>query len=252
MARPLAGSVAPAAPYLTPAFWRDISGHDKPSPRDRFLFLTIHEFGQKGPGSFSHIKVAKDLGYTSAMINHYFGSRNGLIAEAASTVYAQYVEAMRQGVADAPANPDDRFRAWLKTQIEFANDRPGWALVHNYPNLALENPLDFETKFRDEMTQGFEINLGRLAQLILDVWSGRVSAVEITRDSFDKTVYLSNRWLTDLTASVAMSTLGAAVWSAGSHAPSSATAEAMALREHVITGHIENVLTFVKSQRPRV
>ena len=247
MARPRLDSPPPGSSHLDDEFWIRLCGTANPSTRDRFLYLTIEEFGKLGPGRFSHVHVVQELGYTMAMINHYFGSRSGLISEAAAVVYDMYVESVRRGVMEAQRNPADRLRAWLRAQIQFAFDRPGWAVVHNYPELALENPVEFESEYRERMTQGFEVNLGRLAQLILDVKAGRVSENEMTPQNFDRAAYMANHKLVELTASIAMSTLGAAVWGAGSHAPSRATKEAVALRDHVIAQHIETVVRTVET-----
>jgi AcrR family transcriptional regulator len=219
-----------------------LCGQEHPGVRDQFLHLTIHEFGRLGPGRFSPVTLTRDLGYTTAMINHYFGSRRGLIAEAAFEVYQQYLSQMRNGVAEAESTPVARLRAWMSAQIAFAFALPGWAVVLNYPNLSLEDPVEFDEKFRDRMTAGFELNMGRLAQLILDVESGNVAAEEVTAENFDRAGYLANQRLVELTASVAMSTLGAAVWGAGSHAPSRDTEEAQRLRGYVINQHIEHVI----------
>lgn len=245
MARPRLDATPPGAPHLDDAFWIRVCGESNPSTRDRFLYLTIEEFGRLGPGQFSHVKVARQLGYTMAMINHYFGSRAGLISEAAATVYDAYVVAMQLGVREANPTPDSRLAAWMRTQVEFALARPGWAVVHNYPDLALENPVEFEERFRSRMTQGFELNLGLLARLILDVKRGVITEGELTAETFDREGYLSNQKLVELVASIAMSTLGAAVWSAGAHAPSRATQEALDLRDHVVAQHIAGIVARV-------
>lgn len=248
MARPQAGKTPRVAESLDETFWRGICGIAQPSTREKFLYLTIEEFGTLGPGQFRHKEVVDKLGYTMAMINHYFGSRGGLIAEAASMVYDLYVAGMGRAVAAAPRTPTERLRAWMTTQVHFALERPGWMVVLNYPDLALENPVEFNEVFRARMTRGFELNLCRLAQLILDLKSGNVSEVELTDDNFDRARYLGNQRLVELTASVAMSTLGSAVWGTGSHAPSRSTTEALDLQEHVIATHHSNVIRFIEGE----
>ena len=248
MARPRSGTTPRVAEELDETFWQAICGIAQPSTREKFLYLTIDEFGTLGPGRFRHKDVVARLGYTMAMVNHYFGSRAGLIAEAASMVYDLYVDAMARGVAEAPKDPKERLRAWMATQVHFALERPGWMVVLNYPDLALENPVEFNELFRARMTLGFELNLCRLAQLILDVQAGSVTDVELTEDNFDRARYLGNPRLVELTASVAMSTLGSAVWGAGSHAPSRSTAEALALRDHVIANHHSNIIKFLECE----
>lgn len=248
MARPRSGTTPRVAEELDASFWHAICGVAEPSTREKFLYLTIEEFANLGPGRFKHKEVVNKLGYTMAMVNHYFGSRAGLISEAASTVYDLYVAAMARGVSEAPRDPKERLRAWMTTQVHFALERPGWMVVLNYPDLALENPVEFNELFRARMTLGFELNLCRLAQLILDLKSGNVSDIELTEDNFDRARYLGNPRLVELTASVAMSTLGSAVWGAGSHAPSRSTAEALALRDHVIAIHHGNVIRFLEGE----
>ncbi len=248
MARPRSGTSPRVAEDLDASFWRSICGIASPTTREKFLYLTIEEFGTLGPGRFKHKDVVTRLGYTMAMVNHYFGSRGGLIAEAASTVYDLYVDAMARGVAEAPNDPKERLRAWMTTQVQFALERPGWMVVLNYPELALENPVEFNELFRARMTLGFELNLCRLAQLILDVKTDSVTDVELTEDNFDRARYLGDPRLVELTASVAMSTLGSAVWGAGSHAPSRSTAEALALRDHVMATHLSNVIRFIEGE----
>jgi len=223
---------------LDEKFWMSVCGQPTPSTRDKFLYLTIHEFSRLGPGRFSHAKVAGRLDVTVAMVNHYFGSRNGLISEAAFTVYSRYVDEMARAVAAAPRDPVARLRAWIETQIVYAVSVTGWSAVLNYPSVALEDVLEFEQTFRAAMTAKFNLNISRLAQLILDVKSNTVSAVELTEENLDINNYLSNRQLVALGSSISMSTLGAAVWAAGSHAPSVESPEARAVGDFVLDEHV--------------
>ena len=217
------------------------------SPRQQFLEQTIDEFARVGPGRFNPGKIARDLGVTVAMINHYFGSRYGLISEAAYLVYARYIDEMFSAITNAPRNPEDRLRAWIATQIAVARRVGGWGIVLNYPNLALKESLTFDSNFRTLMTAKFEVNLARLAQLILDVKAGSVSPNEITDENADFARFLSNPALVSLGSSIAMSTLGAAVWMAGSHAPSAESAEAHQRAEFAVQAHIEHLVQQVKS-----
>jgi AcrR family transcriptional regulator len=219
----------------------------EPTIREGFLERTIVEFGQAGPGAFNPGKIARELGVTVAMINHYFGSRYGLIAEAAYVVYARYIDEMFEAIINAPRVPEERLRAWIQTQIAVARRVGAWGMVLNYPTLALKESLAFDPKYRTLMSAKFEVNLGRLAQLILDVKSGLVSPTEITEDSDDFREFLSNPTLVALGSSIAMSTLGAAVWMAGSHAPSADSEDAPQRAEFIVQQHIEQLVQHVKN-----
>ena len=217
------------------------------SIREQFVERTIVEFGQVGPGAFNPGKIARDLGVTVAMINHYFGSRYGLIAEAAYVVYARYIDEMFEAITKAPRVPEERLRAWIQTQIAVARRVGAWGMVLNYPTLALKESLALDSKYRTLMSAKFEVNLGRLAQLILDVQSGSVSPTEMTEDSDDFTEFLSNPTLVALGSSIAMSTLGAAVWMAGSHAPSADSEDAHQRAEFVVQAHIDHLIQQVRN-----
>ena len=215
--------------------------------REQFLERTIVEFGQAGPGAFNPGKIARDLGVTVAMINHYFGSRYGLISEAAYVIYARYIDEMFEAVTKAPRVPEERLRAWIQTQIAVARRVGAWGMVLNYPTLALKESLALDPKYRLLMSKKFEVNLARLAQLILDVKSGSVSPTEISEDSDDFRGFLSNPTLVALGSSIAMSTLGAAVWMAGSHAPSADSGDAHQRAEFIVQAHIDHLIHQVKN-----
>lgn len=218
--------------------------------REQFLERTIVEFGQAGPGAFNPGKIARDLGVTVAMINHYFGSRYGLISEAAYVVYARYIDEMFEAVTKAPRVPEERLRAWIQTQIAVARRVGAWGMVLNYPTLALKESLALDPKYRLLMSKKFEVNLARLAQLILDVKSGSVSPTEISENSDDFREFLSNPTLVALGSSIAMSTLGAAVWMAGSHAPSADSEDAHQRAEFIVQAHIDHLIHQVKNYDP--
>ncbi len=232
---------------LGPEFWRDLCGDPSPTSRDKFLFLTIDEFGRVGPGGFSHASIARRLGVTVAMINHYFGSRNGLISEAAYLVYCKYMDAMSLAVEEAPRDPESRLRAWITTQISFAVSVAGWAVVLNYPTLALEDPVEFTVLFRKRITAKFNANMARLSQLVSDVQSGTVSPMHIDEDNLDVATYMTDMKLVTLSSTIAMSTLGAAVWAAGSHAPSAESDEAKQLGDMVLAQHANYLVELVKT-----
>jgi AcrR family transcriptional regulator len=240
------GGVMTADPTLTPEFWLALCGEANPSSRDKFLYLTIDEFSRLGPGAFSHASIARRLGVTVAMINHYFGSRNGLISEGAYTVYSAYIDALGAAVRDAPREPVARLRAWITTQISYCVSVAGWQSVLNYPTLTLENPLEFAATFRERISEKFNINMARLGQLILDVKSGEVYPQEIDESNVDVARYMSDLKLVSLSTCVGMATMGAAVWAAGSHSPSAESPEAKQIGDFALAEHVNHLIRLVQ------
>jgi AcrR family transcriptional regulator len=219
------------------------------SVRNQFLERTIVEFGRSGPGAFNPGKLARELGVTVAMINHYFGSRFGLISEAAYVVYERYIDEMFEAITNSPRVPEERLRAWIRTQIAVARRVGAWGMVLNYPTLALKESLALDPKYRTLMSAKFEVNLARLAQLIVDVKTGSVSPSEITEESGDLKKFLANSKVVALGSSIAMSTLGAAVWMAGSHAPSADSDDAHQRADFIVQEHIEQLVQQVKNYK---
>ena len=232
---------------LDDAFWLSVCGTSSPSTREKFLRLTIHEFARLGPARFSHAHIARRLGVTVAMVNHYFGSRAGLITEASFTVYSDYISEMARAVAQAERMPEARLRAWIETQIMFAVSVPGWSLVLNYPEVALESVVEFESDFRSRMSEMFTLNVCRLAQLVLDVQRNEVFAHELTAENVDVARYMSDRELVALGSSISLATLGAAVWATGSHAPSADSMEVKALGDFALEAHVDLLIRLARA-----
>jgi len=223
------------------------SSHNAKSIREQFLERTINDFARTGPGKFNPGKIARDLGVSVAMINHYFASRYGLVSEAAYIVYSRYIDEMFDAVTRSPRVPEDRLRAWIRTQIAVSNRVGGWGVVLNYPTLSLKEPLVFEDKFRELKLAKFELNLARLAQLIVDINTGSVSPDEITEENVDPQKFLSNPKLIAVAASIGMSTLGSAVWVSGSHSPSADSEDSRKYAEFAIASHVEFLIQLAKS-----
>lgn len=223
------------------------SSNDVKSMREQFLERTIEEFARTGPGQFNPGKIARDLGVSVAMINHYFASRYGMVSEAAYIVYSRYIDEMFAAVTSAPRVPEDRLRAWIRTQITVSNRVGGWGVVLNYPTFSLKEPLSFDSRYRELKLAKFELNLARLAQLIIDVNSGTVSPDEITEENFDMAKFLSNPKLIAITSSIGMSTLGSAVWLSGSHSPSADSEDARKYADFAIASHVEVLVQLAKS-----
>jgi AcrR family transcriptional regulator len=223
------------------------SSHDVKSIRDQFLERTIEEFARTGPGKFNPGKIARDLGVSVAMINHYFASRYGMVSEAAYIVYSRYIDELFEAVTSAPRVPEDRLRAWIRAQIAVSNRVGGWGVVLNYPTFSFKEPLTFDANYRELKLKKFELNLARLAQLIIDVNNGTVAPDEITEENFDPKVFLSNPKLIAIASSIGMSTLGSAVWLSGSHSPSADSEDARTYAEFAIDSHVEFLIQLAKS-----
>lgn len=227
---------------LTDAYWLTWGDDPQPPMRLKILYLTFEEVAKVGPGAFNVASVCDRLGVTYPMVNHYFGNRDGLLAEGAYLLYQRYIAALWDAVAAAPLDPVERLRAWMWAQVNWTRQMAGWGAVLNYPAASLNVSMIMERTFRQDMQQAFEYNIARLAILVSDVRAGSVSRPTITPGDIDKATLLSDQKLITLTSSVAFSTLGVSVWNAGQHFPSSKIPELADYQTSMIEGHIDHVI----------
>jgi len=232
---------------LTDEHWLTFGSQPQPSMRLKILYVTFEEVAKSGPTSFNVASVCDRLGITYPMVNHYFGSRDALIAEAAHMMFDRYIDRLWDAVEAAPRNPKDRLTAWMVAEIDETREMGGWGSVLNYPLGAKDVSELIDSSFGKEMTEGFELNLARLGQLILDVRSGTVSGIILLHSRLPRTDLLFNPILQSLVPTLAWSTLGASVWFAGQHLPSRKVPELASMVHILIDNHVKRMIEFVES-----
>ncbi len=157
-------------------FWVILGLGERPSTREQLIALTMLEVAKVGPAAFNTRTVCAELGLTHPLIQHHFGSRDGLIAEAAHVTYRRYVTQMRACVAAAPPVPVERLRTALRAGVRFAIEMRGWGAVLNYYTFFSDAVADIaETHFLADHAALHEQQLHLLAQLLLDVWDDRIT-----------------------------------------------------------------------------
>ena len=212
------------------------------SMRDKIIMVTIDDVGRVGSTSFNAKFVCEALGIAPSLINHHFGSRDELLAEATITCYSNYVKLLWESVEIAPADPKSRLRAWIEASIDWTSQMSGWGPILNYPTSSLEITKIIDEKYRIEMTKWSELNLARLVILVGDVKRNRVSNVDFTLGEIPKLKLIKDPRLVTLTASIGWSTLGIAVWKAGRHLPSGSIKEVGLLERQMVKSHIDRLI----------
>jgi len=221
-------------------YWLKYGSDPQPSMRLKILYVTFDEIAEAGPGSFNVSSVCDRLGITYPMVNHYFGGRDSLIAEAAHMIYARYVDRLWAAVQAAPRDARERLRAWILAQIHETKDLGGWGAILNYPLAAKEVSAEISANFGKEMARGFELNLARLAMLILDIRRGKISDSDFTNAGVPRAQMLADPELQALLPLVGWSVIGASVWMAGRHLPASGVIEE--LEAFDINNSVESLL----------
>ena len=229
------------------AFWLNFGDNPEPSVRQNMVYLTVREVAMVGPGSFNTMGVCDALDLTYPMVNHYFGNRDGLIAEAGFVVYELYISRLWENVEAAKADPESRLRAWMNSHVRLNVELNGWGAVLNYPHFSQTIFRISEEKFGQRKAALFELNVTRLAQLIRDFRAGSVTKVDYTVDNYPRAELMADQKIVELTGTISLSLLGLSVWKSGGHSPSSGIAELEKMKDAVAKAHIDNMLMLAKS-----
>jgi AcrR family transcriptional regulator len=232
---------------LTDEHWLRFGDDPQPPMRLKILYVTFDEIAKSGPISFNVASVCDRLGITYPMVNHYFGGRDGLVAEAAHMVYDRYVDNLWKAVNQAPKNPLDRLGAWIRAEIAETQEMGGWGAVLNYPQAAKDVTHHISHSFGEAMTESFELNLARLGSLVRDIRQGSVSDARLERGKVPRAELLMDPELQALVPTVSWATLGVSVWMAGQHLPSRSIPEIRPMLGKLIDNHIGLMITMIES-----
>jgi AcrR family transcriptional regulator len=235
-------------PLLTDDFWLEFGDDPQPPMRLKILYVTFGEVARSGPGAFNVADVCDRLGITYPMVNHYFGGRDGLLAEGASMVYRKYIESLWKAVQAAPRNPEARLKAWTKEQISQTVAIGGWGPILNYPLAAREVTNEIRAKFQQPMNRLFELNLARLAMMANDIRRGIVTDVDFTEENYPRADMLNDPFLIRVLPTVAWSTFGLSVWLGGQHAPARNIKEISMMLDGLVENHLESVNYLIKNR----
>lgn len=215
MGRPAKGTRPIVDSSLTPEFWRELMGEPEPSQRDQFLWLTIYLVRKMGLAQFKVSQVAKMLGYSVAMVNHLFGSRDGLIEECAQMVHRAYAQKVIDTTESAPRSPRARLEAYIRSRYDEGRRLGGWSQVLNYPFYSFESPEIAYARVGSSFNDSFGRNLLYLTQLVLDFRSGSIAETPLSRDEFPNNVLASDDVAFLHAVTIATTTSGAVMWMAG-------------------------------------
>lgn len=228
-------------------FWLNFGANPEPSIRHKMIYLTIREVALVGPGSFNTMGVCDALDITYPMVNHYFGNRDGLLAEAGFVTYEVYVSRIWQNVQAAKPDPEARLKTWMEAHIQLNSEIRGWGSILNYSPFSQTVFQIMEEKFGDQRRQIFELNISRLAQLIKDYRENRLTNVDFGLEDYPKAELMKDKKLVELTSTISWSTLGVAVWKSGGHLPSAGVEDLKQLGDGLVQAHLQNMLNLVRA-----
>lgn len=190
------------------------------STRDLIILASIDQMTETGPVDFNSGAVCDLLNLKHPMINYYFGSRDGLIAEASIWAYRGWSEKVMTATRNAPKNAEKRLRAYLEACLEWAENMRAVTVLSQYPVLSKAVKDLIDDGYSVELQKDFEYHLVFLATLILDMRSGKNSDLDFDKTNYPKGKYtLSHPRELLEAASIAWASHGIMMWRSGSHIP---------------------------------
>lgn len=217
--------------------------------RELLLKAAIARIATHGTTDANARDVCSDAGVTFAMVNYNFGSWNGLIAEAASIVYVDYVEGLWKQVQIADYDPEARLRAYLGAQLAWAQRMPGWGAVFNYPFSARKATEILREKFGHITSGYFQLNLARLEQLTIDVRENKVTAFDYTPENFPKEELLADRLGAARSTMVGWTSLGMGVWASRGNTLETQLPEIKELQAFLFDFALEQSIADIRSDK---
>jgi AcrR family transcriptional regulator len=207
---------------------------------------------EAGPVDFNSGNICDLLDLKHPMVNYYFGSRDGLIAEA--TVYAHrgWSDKLLDAVRKAPKNAEKRLRAYIAAELEWSENMKAMSLLVQYPLMSEHVRKIIDKGYALEMRTDFEYHLSMLTTLIIELRSGKNSALNFDKTNFIRAEYVPTNPKEVLAAtSFAWSVHGLSTWRSGYHSASSKIRKEFATRlteKITIDSHIDNVIAAARGK----
>jgi AcrR family transcriptional regulator len=129
------------------------------STRDLIILTSIDQMIETGPVDFNSGTVCDQLNLKHPMINYYFGSRDGLIAEASMWAYRGWSHKVMTAARNAPKNPEKRLRAYLDASLEWAKNMQAMTVLSQYPVLSKTVKTMIDDGYSVELQNDFEYHL---------------------------------------------------------------------------------------------
>lgn len=216
------------------------------------ILLAIEELIISGPGDFNATVVCDRLGIAYPMINHNFGDRDGLIAEAIMAAHDAWSRSVERTFKSAPADPKKRLRAFIENEISWAITMQGMGVLMHYPAISTRVSGIVRENFSARMQRNFEFHLAFITVTVSDIRAKKSSAFEFSLDNYPrKELVLKNPAAFAAATSISWATHGLAMWSGGDHVATSGLARdklEQLTAGVVMNQHIKNIIAIAEGK----
>ncbi len=182
--------------------------------RDQLLVGAVRHLAVAGTTEFSVAALCVELGQPPSIVNYYFDSREGLIQEAVTVAYEQYVDLQMQAVDGACGDAEEALTAWVLAQIDWTVRHPGIASILNFSRVSDPFALNVNATLKVRLEEAATRNLRLIGTIVADLQGVTHEPGLIERSEIEQLPRV-----VAAAAMVAWLTLGHATWRAGQHIP---------------------------------
>jgi AcrR family transcriptional regulator len=179
------------------------------------------------------------------MINYYFGSWDGLLAEAVFYAYDEWYRTQRAALARPAKSPRERFRRVIEDEIDRGRRLGGVLPLSAYPVLSETVSELLDNDPRQKVQRITEWSVLATAQLIRDLRTGTMTPIEFTTENMSRVKMMASMPKELFAAASAQwSISGMVLWaSSGTHAGRGVADLPQAFSENLaMKAHIERLL----------
>lgn len=226
--------------------WLRFGNTATPTTRQKILALTIEEVVRCGAADFKTTVVCDRLGVGYSLVNHYFGTKERLIAEASALTYRKAVLAAHDRIVSAPQDAEKRFRAFIHGEVEWYATFSAWAVLVTYPIWSSLSRDVIGEKYGAELGRYFEFSLAMLDTLVADLRNNTLSSFDFDVDTYPKPALAFGTDIALDTVSVIWSVHGLALWSSTNQIGALTSSHPSLLNPEAITHHIDLIVQRAK------
>lgn len=239
------------APALDAEYWKHYSSEANPGIRDKLIFLTMGEISRRGILDVNGGAICEMLEVKPPMINYYFGSFDGLLAEAIAKTYELWAEWTKVAISKRARTPSARLKNFLNGEISRSRYYGTMVIFSAYPSLSEHVARDLEEKFNERMETIFEYTLAVIATLLNDLKTGTMTEISFTPENFPSNKFKLTRTKELMAAaSVMWSISGLSLWATGQHGATRrlSTIAGDIAEAAAISAHVDRIVASMESE----
>lgn len=174
MSRTKKNSATASAP-LDAQFWALYGLDENSDNRGKLVALAMSEISRRGILDVNARSLCDLLGVDYSLVTYHFGSFDGLLAEVFVKAHDIWIDCIRQALSQEYSDPEERFRAVIKAQVQRAVTYGSVIGLAHLPHVSENVERILAEKFPERLADAVAYGVAVSAVLIRDFRTGNMS-----------------------------------------------------------------------------